>query len=123
MLLAHFPIERVEEEGEVVVLKLARGHQAEDLWMDKDGLTLDFGSPSPLFFLTEGWAPPEHWGDLTAAWFDDKESRLWVYLPRVEDLAMEVKLMPLTFPKSLPQGIEIYLNGRLLSHIPIATSD
>jgi hypothetical protein len=121
-LLAHFPIEGVEEEGDVVVLKLARKHQTEDLWMDKDGMTLDLGSPSAQFFLAEGWSSPERWGDLTVAWSAGQESRLWVYLPRVEDLAMEVKLMPLTFPKSAPQGVRIYLNGRLLSHIPIATS-
>jgi hypothetical protein len=30
--------------------------------------------------------------------------------------------MPLTFPWSFPQGIKIYLNGRLLSHIRIAAS-
>jgi hypothetical protein len=35
---------------------------------------------------------------------------------------MEVKLMPLTFPKNPPQGITIYVNGRLLNHIPIATT-
>lgn len=30
--------------------------------------------------------------------------------------------MPLTFPWSFPQGIKIYLNGRLLSYIRIAAS-
>jgi hypothetical protein len=44
-LLTHFPIEQVEEEGDIVVLTLVREQQAEDLWIDKDGTTL---SPANL---------------------------------------------------------------------------
>jgi hypothetical protein len=122
-LLAHFPISWVEEEGDIVVLKLDREHQVDDLWMDRDGYTLDFGSTRPQFFLAEGWSSPERWEELTMAWSDVQESRLWVYMPRTEALAMELKLLPFTFPGGLPQGMTIYVNGRLLKHIPLVPGE
>jgi hypothetical protein len=122
-LVTYFPVVHVEEDGDVVVLKLARAQQADDLWMGKDGYTLDFDSTRPQFFLAEGWSPSERWEELTFAWADAKESRLWVYLPRGHALSMELKLRPFTFPGSPPQEMKIYLNGRFLSHIRLATSE
>jgi hypothetical protein len=119
-LLTHFPVTRVEEEDNIVVLKLAREHQADALWMGKEGYVLDFGSTTPAVFLAEGWSPPERWEELTVAWSDQAESRLWVYMPRVEALAMELKLVPFTFPENPPQGMKIYVNGRFLRHITLA---
>jgi hypothetical protein len=120
-LQTHFPIEWMEEEGDIVVLKLARGHQVDDLWIGKDGFTLDFDSTTPQFFLAEGWSAPELWRDLTVAWSNGKDSRLWMYLPRAEALTMELKLVPFTFPESPPQGMKIYVNGQFLKHISMET--
>jgi hypothetical protein len=122
-LLAHFPISWVEEEGDIVVLKLDREHQVDDLWVGHEGYIVDFGSTRSQFFLAEGWSSPEHWEELTFAWSDVQESRLWVYIPRVEALAMELKLLPFTFSGGLPQGVTTYVNGRLLKHIPLVPGE
>jgi hypothetical protein len=122
-LMTYFPVAHVEEDGDTVVLKLARAPQADDLWMGKDGYSLDFDSTSSKFFLTEGWSPPERSAELTFAWADAKESRLWVYLPRGQALSMESRLRPFTFPGSPSQGMKIEVNGRFVSHISLATSE
>ena len=116
-LRTYFPIEWAEEEDHIVVLKLAREHQVDNLWMGRDGYILDFGSTRPQFFLAEGWSAPEQWEGLTVAWSNGEDSRLWVYLPQVEALIMELKLVPFTFPESPPQGMKIYVNGQLSKHI------
>jgi hypothetical protein len=122
-LVTYFPVAHVEEDGDIVVLKLVRAQQADDLWMDEEGYTLDFDSTRPQFFLAEGWSPSERWEDLTFAWAAAKESRLWVRLPRGGALSMELKLRPFTFPGSPPQGMKVYVNGGYLSHILLATND
>jgi hypothetical protein len=122
-LMTYFPVAQVEEDGNIVVLKLAREHQVDALWMGKDGYILDFGSTSPQVFLSEGWSYPEHWEELTFAWAEAKESRLWVYLPRVAALSMELRIQPFTFPGSPPQGMKIYVNGRFLHYISLASND
>jgi hypothetical protein len=122
-LITHFPVEHIEEEGDIVVFKLARKPHSDDLWQSEDGYVLDFGSTIPQFFLTEGFWFPERSGDLTFAWADAKESRLWVYLPWVQALSMELKLLPFTIPGNPPQGMKIYVNGRFVSHISLTTSE
>jgi hypothetical protein len=121
-LITYFPVAQVEEEGDIVVIKLAREHQAHELWSGKDGYLVDFGSPASEVFLAEGWSFPERFGDLTFAWADVKESRLWVHLPEGQALAMELKLMPFTIPGSPPQGIRVYVNGRFVEHISLVTN-
>jgi hypothetical protein len=121
-LMTYFPVTHVEADGDLVVLTLARAPQADDLWMGQEGPRLDFDATHPQFFLTDGWAPPERWRDLTFAWAAAKESRLWVYLPGGQALAMEVRVQPFTFPGSPPQGMTIEVNGRVVSHIALATS-
>jgi hypothetical protein len=120
---AYFPVVQVEEDGDIVVLKLSRPHQIEDLWAGKDGYIIDFGSSKPQFFLSEGWSIPEHWGERTVAWANAKESRLWVYFPRAEDMAMELQLLPFTFPDSPPQSIKIYVNGQFFRDVQLEVSD
>jgi hypothetical protein len=119
-LVTHFPVAHVEEDGDIVVLKLARAPQADDLWMGQQGTRLDFDATRPQFFLTEGWSLPERWRDLTFAWAAAKESRLWVYLPQGQAITMELRVQPFTFPGSPPQGMTIEVNGRVLSHISLA---
>jgi hypothetical protein len=122
-LIAHFPVERVEEEGNILVLKLAREHQVDDLWQSEDGYVLDFGSTIPQFFLTEGFWFSERSGDLTFAWADAKESRLWVYLPWGQALSMELMLRPFITPGGTPQGMKIYVNGRYVNYIALTDSE
>jgi len=122
-LVTYFPVAHVEEDGDIIVLKLARRHQAEDLWIGKDGYILDFGSPDLQFFLSEGWSIPERWGEQTVAWANASASRLWVYLPRAEDFAMELRLLPFTFPESPLQAIKIYVNGKFFAEVPLEVKD
>jgi hypothetical protein len=121
-LVTYFPVAHVEEDGDIVVLKLARELHTDDLWMGEDGYNLDFDSTSSKFFLTEGWSSPERWRDLTFAWAVAKESRLWVHLPQGQALAMELRVQPFTYPGSPPQGMTIEVNGRVVGHITLATS-
>jgi hypothetical protein len=122
-LVTYFPVAHVEADGDLVVLTLARTPQADDLWMGPEGTRLDFDATRPQFFLTEGWSSPERWRELTFAWANAKESRLWVYLPRVAALSMELRIQPFTFPGSPPQGMKIYVNGRFLHYLSLATND
>jgi hypothetical protein len=122
-LVTYFPVAHVEADGDLVVLTLARAPQADDLWMGPEGTRLDFDATRPQFFLTEGWSPPERWQELTFAWADAKESRLWVYLPRGQTLAMDVRVQPFTFPGSPPQGMTIEVNGQVVRHISLAPSE
>jgi hypothetical protein len=122
-LVTHFPVAHAEEHGNIVVLKLARDYPVDDLWTRQDGYRLDFSSTMPQFFLAEGWSSFERGRELTFAWADAKESRLWGYFPRVEPMSMELKVLPFTFPGSPPQGMKIYVNGRFVSHIPLISND
>jgi hypothetical protein len=121
-LTAHFPVEHVEEDGDIIVLKLTRENQGDDLWKSNDGYILDFGSTISQFFLTEGFGLPERSEELTFAWAVEKESRLWAYLPRVEALAMELKIRPFAIAGRPPQGMKIYVNGRFVSDIALTDS-
>jgi hypothetical protein len=121
--VTYFPVAHVEADGDLVVLTLARAPQADDLWMGPEGTRLDFDATRPQFFLTEGWSSPERWRELTYAWAAAKESRLWMYLPRGQALAMELRVQPFTFPGSPPQGMTIEVNGRVVTHIALATGD
>jgi hypothetical protein len=121
--LTYFPVIHVEEEGDMVVLQLSRSHDDVALWLEKGTYLVDFGSTAPPFFLSEGWSSPERWDELTVAWADAKESRLWVYFPRVEDFAMELRLLPLPLPGSPAQAVKIYVNGRFVGEIALEVSD
>ena len=88
-----------------------------------DRLTLDFGSPSPHFFLAEGWAAPEQSEQLTFAWASGKESRLWTYLPEDQSFDLELRVQPFAFPGSPPQGMKIYANERFLRYLPLVTPE
>jgi hypothetical protein len=123
-LLANFPVARVEEEGDIVALQLARSHDNRDLWFENGKYLVDFGVTAPQIFLSEGWSNPERWDDeLTVAWADHKESRLWLYFPHVEDFAMELKLRPFSFPGSPLQTVKIYVNGQFFREIPLEVKD
>jgi hypothetical protein len=123
-LLTNFPVVHVEEDGGIVALQLARSHENGSLWFENGRYVVDFGSTAPQFFLSEGWANPERWDDqLTVAWADHQESRLWLYFPRVEDFAMELRLRPFAFPGSPLQTVKIYVNGEFFSEIGLEVRD
>jgi hypothetical protein len=123
-LLTNFPVVHVEEEGDIVALQLDRSPQDAALWLDGGTYLVDFGSTAPQIFLSEGWSNPEWWDDnLTCAWANAKESRLWLYFPRGEDFAMELKLRPFSFPGSPLQTVKIYVNGQFFREIPLEVKD
>jgi hypothetical protein len=123
-LLANFPIAHVEEEGDIVALQLSRSHDPGDLWFENGRYLVDFGVTAPQVFLSEGWSNPERWdNDLTVAWANNKESRLWLYFSRVEDLVMELRLRPFAFAGSPLQTIKLYINGKFIKEVPLALED
>ncbi len=52
-----------------------------------------------------------------------KESRLWLYFPRAEDVAMELRLRPFTFPGSPLQTVKLYVNGKFFRELPLQVKD
>ena len=123
-LLTNFPVVRVEEEGDIVALQLDRSRQPAGLWLDNGTYRVDFGSTAPQTFLSEGWSDPERWDpELTVAWANAKESRLWLYLPPMGECTVELRLRPFSFPGSPLQTVKLYVNGEFFSQIPLATKD
>jgi hypothetical protein len=119
-LLARFPINHMEEEGNLIVLQLARNARGADLWEKKNEYIIDFGATAPQFFLFEGWWPPERWRGEVFSWSNAKMSQLWVRFPQPEDFVMELRLR--TFPSGPPQGVTIYANERLLDEVQLETA-
>jgi len=118
-LQAHFPIARLEDDGERVIVYLARDVPAVDGLIGHDGYLVDFGSTVPQFFFAVGWSDPEQWDTLTVAWSNAKESRLGVYFPRVEDLAMELRLLPVKVPDRPSQAAKLYVNEEFIGEIEL----
>jgi hypothetical protein len=116
-LLSHFPIERVEEEGDLVLLKLAPPAPAEGLAGARAGYVLDFGAAAPPVYLAEGWWPPEQAGEVGYAWSEATASQLWVRLPEPEEFVMELRL--LASSERPPQGVTVYANGQALGEVAL----
>jgi hypothetical protein len=115
-LLETFPVRRVTEAGSLSVLWMQRNHESQSAGAPLD-VQWDFNPSEFPPFLSEGWLAYEGSGELTFAWADGHESRLWVFLPSVTDLSLELGLFPFTWPGSPPQGITIYVNGQFLSEV------
>jgi hypothetical protein len=124
--LANFPVHRVEEEGDIVTLQLAKSGQNADLWV-KGNIhhedNIDFDADASQFFFAEGWWPPERIGELTFAWANAHESRLGVRFAQPEDFMMELRLIPITIPGGPRQAVTIYANKRLLGEVPLKADD
>jgi hypothetical protein len=116
-VLGHtFPIERRVEEGNVIVLWMARNREPQATSTVTNS-RWDFGASEAVPWLFEGWWTPERLGNFTYAWADGKLSRLWVFFSQPQDVVLELRLFPLTFPGSPPQGMKIYVNERFLGEI------
>jgi hypothetical protein len=122
-VMTNFPVAHVEAEGDIVAVQLARDTYNVAELAEPGGYLVDFGSTTPQFFIADGWSYAERWDKLTVAWSSGKESQLWVFLPRIEDFVMELRLKPFIFPANPPQGIQLYVNGRFSSHIPMPSSE
>lgn len=121
-LHSHFPIAQEIEGDGLLALQVAREAWTPDELVEAEGYFFDFGAPVPQFFLTEGYFPPEQWGELTVVWSAGKASKLWVYLPRVGDFTMELRLLPFSFPGSPPQSVAVLANGQPVGEIALATT-
>jgi hypothetical protein len=115
-LVEIFPVRQVTEDGSLVALWMHRNYDQEftrepvdDRW--------DFGPSEFPPFLAEGWLPPEASEKLTFAWADGKESRLWVFLPTVTDMSLELGVLPFTWTGGPRQGVTIYVNERLAGEV------
>jgi hypothetical protein len=118
-LSANFPIAQMAQEGDIVALQLARDtHHVADLG-ERAGYIVDFGSTTPQLFIGDGWSIPERWADLTVAWAEAEESRLWLFFPRADDFVMELRLLPIKAPGAPPQTVKVYVNARLLGEIEL----
>jgi hypothetical protein len=115
-LLETFPVRRVTEAGSLAALWMQRNHESQSA-----GAPLEFHwdfNPSEFPpFLSEGWLAYEGSEGLTFAWADGQESRLWVFLPSVMDLSLELGLFPFTWPGSPAQAMTIYVNGQFVSEV------
>jgi hypothetical protein len=118
-LWANFPVARVEEDDELVVVYLEKGWQDTPPPDQQDGNVVDFGSSSPQFFIADGWSDNERWDTLTVAWSNAERSRLWVDFPRVEDFTMELRLLPVRVPGRPSQAVKIYANEQFLGEIEL----
>jgi hypothetical protein len=111
-----FPVERVDEDGSLVALWMQRSPASPLVWEPRD-YRWDFAVSEFPPFLAEGWVPPETSGDLTFAWAAGQESRLWVFLPTVTDMRLELGLLPFSWPGGPPQGVTIYINEQLAGEL------
>jgi hypothetical protein len=117
--LTHFPVVRVEAEGNIVSLELARSDQNADRPGAHAGYLIDFESKTSQGFLAEGWWPTEHDGEVTFAWSNGKASQLWVRLPQPEDYVMELRLSRIVPPGDPRQAVAIYVNRHLVTEVPL----
>jgi hypothetical protein len=109
---ATFPVERIIDDGGLVVFPLRRTHDSAALWRRPGAYRLDFGPGGGGFFIAKGWFPPEMSGDVGFAWSAGRESTLAFYLPRAWPLILELSVLPFRAPSLPPQGMEVHVNGQ-----------
>ena len=80
---------------------------------------VDFGAVSGFPALLEGWSHGESWDGHTYAWSSAQESTLWLDLPKILRMKMDLRLFPFSFPSSPKQLVKIFMNGQLLSEIEL----
>jgi hypothetical protein len=114
----NFPVREVLEDGNLIMMRTTRGQGDATHWRPQD-YRWDFELTDSQPFIFEGWSIPEQWAQMTVAWSSAKESRLWVYFPRQEDVTMEFRVLPFTLTDSPSQAIKIYLNRRFLQEVPL----
>ncbi len=93
-----------------------------DLELPTSG-AIDIGAKETRHYLGSGWSSDEKWGARTMVWSDAPESNLSIYLPKASDFTVALTLMPFTFPASPPQGVKMFVNGRLLGEVSLAEGD
>jgi hypothetical protein len=118
VVVEHFPVDRILEDGSLTVLRLQRGHDRLAVW-PPSAYQFDFGPSSSRFFLAKGWWPPEQAGAVGMAWSMGRESTLGFFLPQAWALTMELRLMPFVFPSAPAPRITVDLNRRVLGEIEL----
>jgi hypothetical protein len=113
-----FPVQRVAEDGDLIVLWMDRQEGRLSHWRARD-YRWYFDPSQPTPFLAEGWSSPEVWGDRTFAWSNARESRLWVYFPQRQDFILEGRLLPFSIAGKPPQAVQVYVNQRLVSDMEL----
>ena len=78
---------------------------------------VDFGAEFGFPALLEGWSHGESRDGHTYAWSSGQESTLWLDLPKILRVKMDLRLFPLSFPSSPKQLVKIFMNGQLLSEL------
>jgi hypothetical protein len=119
VVMEHFPVARVLEDGPMVVMRLRRDHDRAAVWTP-DAYDFDFGPSIPRFFLAKGWWSPERADGRGMAWSMGRESTLGFFLQEPQAVRMELNLMPFVPPSAPPQAMSVTLNGLNLGEIALA---
>lgn len=119
IVTASFPVERVEERGDLTLILLQRGRPDPGRWLNAGAYELDIGGGGPRFFLARGWYATERHGGVGMAWSAGRESTLGVYLPEARAMRMELSLMPLALPGLPRQDVSVTFNGTDLGTIAL----
>jgi hypothetical protein len=120
-LLESFPIRRSLDDGQRLVLWMDR-HAPRPLAREPAEYRLDFDDGEPWQLMADGWHEPERWGETTVAW-SRGEAKVWLALPRPGSLTMEFKVFPFICPACPAQTMEVFVNGRFLAALQLATSE
>ncbi len=118
VIVEHFPVAQVVEEGRQRVIRLSRDHDRLAVWTP-DAYDFDFGPSVPRFFVARGWWPSERAGSVGMAWSLGRESTLGLFLPEAWSMTMELRLLPFSFPSAPSQGMTVAVNGRDLGEIDL----
>lgn len=119
IVTASFPVERVEEGGDLTLILLRRAPPDPGRWLNAGAYELDLGSGGPRDFLARGWYGAERHGGVGMAWSAGRESTLGVYLPEARAMRMELSLMPLALPGLPRQDVSVNVNGTDLGVIAL----
>jgi hypothetical protein len=113
LLRAVLPVRLIAEDRHIVAFQTVL--EGGDQMGPRNAYEVDFGSEYGLPVLLDGWSTGESSEGRTFAWSNAQESSVWLYLPQVSNMKMDLHLSPFRLPSSSRQQVKISLNGAPLS--------
>jgi hypothetical protein len=117
LVTSTLPAQVIAHDDHIIAYRLA--DEIADAPAARRRYLIDFGAESGYPALLEGWSHRESGDGLTYAWSNAPESTLWLYLPRVTTMKMDLRVAPFSFPSSPPQRVTISMNGILVGELAL----
>ena len=117
LINATLPVQLIAQDQHITAYRVQ--DEVGNAYEARRAYLIDFGAASGFPALLAGWSHEESSDGLTYAWSNAPESTLWLNLPKVSSMKMDLRLSPFSFPSSPKQLVKIFMNGELLSELEL----